>query len=144
MLGVVYDPLRDEDVHRERGKGAFLNNKPIQASTTTELQKSLLVTGFPYDTWNTKQDNFYNLKNSVGDSGRTPPRFRGAGCMYVAQAVSTFLGISLSLGMWPRQDLSPRKAGARVTNIDGQPDTFLHRNLSSVPRRGSMMSYIKN
>jgi myo-inositol-1(or 4)-monophosphatase len=59
-LGAVYDPLRDEMFAAERGKGAFLNNKPIQVSTITELQKSLLVTGFPYDTWNTELDNFHN------------------------------------------------------------------------------------
>ena len=61
-LGAVYDPLRDEMFLAERGKGASLNGKAIHASSTTELQKSLLVTGFPYDTWNTKQDNFRNFE----------------------------------------------------------------------------------
>ncbi len=61
-LGAVYDPLRDEMFTAERGKGAFLNGKPIHASNVTELQKSLLVTGFPYDTWNTKLDNFKNFE----------------------------------------------------------------------------------
>ena len=62
ILGAVYDPLRDELFSAERGKGAYLNGKPIHASNTTELQKSLLVTGFPYDTWNTKLDNFKNFE----------------------------------------------------------------------------------
>ncbi len=61
-LGVVYDPMRDELFSAERGNGAFLNGKAIHASNTTELQKSLLVTGFPYDTWNTKKDNFRNFE----------------------------------------------------------------------------------
>ncbi|NJN79016.1 MAG: inositol monophosphatase, partial [Anaerolineales bacterium] len=57
-LAAVYDPLRDEMFSAERNKGAFLNGKKIQVSETKELGKSLLVTGFPYDTWNTELDNF--------------------------------------------------------------------------------------
>ncbi|HQU37659.1 MAG TPA: inositol monophosphatase family protein, partial [Anaerolineales bacterium] len=57
-LGAVYDPLRDEMFTAERGKGAYLNGKRLQVLSTTDLQKSLLVTAFLYDTWNTSQDNF--------------------------------------------------------------------------------------
>jgi len=60
-LGAVYDPMRDEMFLAERGKGATLNGKRIHPSSTVELQKSLLVTGFPYDAWNTEQDNFANF-----------------------------------------------------------------------------------
>lgn len=48
-LGVVYDPIQDECFSAERGRGAWLNGKPIQASRTRDLDHSLLVTGFPYD-----------------------------------------------------------------------------------------------
>src|SRR5918993_3132255 len=44
-LGAVYDPMRDEMFLAERGKGAHLNGRPLRVSSTTELQKSLLVTG---------------------------------------------------------------------------------------------------
>ena len=60
-LGAVYDPMRDEMFLAERGKGATLNGESIRVSGATELQKSLLVTGFPYDAWNTAQDNFANF-----------------------------------------------------------------------------------
>src|SRR5512145_107296 len=60
-LGAVYDPMRDEMFTAERGQGAYLNGKRIQASTASDLQKSLLVTGFPYDAWDTEQDNFANF-----------------------------------------------------------------------------------
>lgn len=49
VLGAVYDPLRDEMFFGERGKGAFLNGKKIQVSSETDLSRSLLATGFPYD-----------------------------------------------------------------------------------------------
>jgi len=48
QLGVVYDPIRDECFSAERGKGAWLNDKPIKVSASTELSKSLLVTGLPH------------------------------------------------------------------------------------------------
>jgi myo-inositol-1(or 4)-monophosphatase len=49
ILGVVYDPMRDELFVGERGRGATLNGKPIQVSATDQLIRSLLATGFPYD-----------------------------------------------------------------------------------------------
>jgi myo-inositol-1(or 4)-monophosphatase len=49
VLGVVYDPMRDELFAAERGRGATLNGRPIQVSTTDSLIRSLLATGFSYD-----------------------------------------------------------------------------------------------
>ena len=48
-LGVVYDPILDECFSAERGRGAWLNGKPIHVSGARDLDHSLLVTGFPYD-----------------------------------------------------------------------------------------------
>jgi myo-inositol-1(or 4)-monophosphatase len=47
VAGIVYDPMRDEMFTAERGKGAFLNGKPIHVSTVPELGESLIATGFP-------------------------------------------------------------------------------------------------
>lgn len=47
VAGVVYEPLRDELFAAERGKGAFLNGKPMRVSKVSLLQESLLSTGFP-------------------------------------------------------------------------------------------------
>jgi myo-inositol-1(or 4)-monophosphatase len=49
VVGVSYDPTRNELFSAERGHGASLNNKPIRVSTTEQLSESLVVTGFPYD-----------------------------------------------------------------------------------------------
>jgi myo-inositol-1(or 4)-monophosphatase len=49
VLGVVYDPLREELFLAEAGQGATLNGRPIRVSPTAELSQSLLATGFPYD-----------------------------------------------------------------------------------------------
>lgn len=49
VLGVTYDPTRDELFTAEKGRGATLNGKLIRVSRTDELGNALLVTGFPYD-----------------------------------------------------------------------------------------------
>lgn len=49
VIGVTYDPTRDEMFSAESGAGAFLNGRRIRVSDTTNLKDALLVTGFPYD-----------------------------------------------------------------------------------------------
>ena len=49
VLGVTFDPTRNELFSAERGRGASLNNKPIRVSSTERLSEALIVTGFPYD-----------------------------------------------------------------------------------------------
>jgi myo-inositol-1(or 4)-monophosphatase len=49
LLGLVYDPIREECFRAVQGQPATLNGNPIQVSDVNELDKSLLVTGFPYD-----------------------------------------------------------------------------------------------
>ena len=49
IVGVTFDPTRDELFAAEKGGGATLNNKPIRVSETAKLSEALIVTGFPYD-----------------------------------------------------------------------------------------------
>src|SRR5687768_15355176 len=49
VIGVTYDPTRNELFAAEKGHGASLNSKPIQVSSESKLSESLIVTGFPYD-----------------------------------------------------------------------------------------------
>lgn len=48
IAGVIYEITRAECFYAWQGGGAFLNGKPISVSKIKELDKSLLVTGFPY------------------------------------------------------------------------------------------------
>jgi myo-inositol-1(or 4)-monophosphatase len=49
VIGVTYDPTRNELFSAEKGLGASLNNKPIRVSAAQKLADALIVTGFPYD-----------------------------------------------------------------------------------------------
>jgi myo-inositol-1(or 4)-monophosphatase len=63
VLGVVYDPTRDELFTAEKGKGAKLNGRKIQVSAESNLSRSLLATGFPYDLRETTITNFDHFRN---------------------------------------------------------------------------------
>ncbi len=49
LVGVVYDPPRDELWAAERGGPATLDGKPVRGSERTELATALVATGFGYD-----------------------------------------------------------------------------------------------
>ncbi len=56
QVGAIYDPIRGELFAARRGQPARLNGEPIGVSDTTEMQRALLATGFPYDR-HLKDDN---------------------------------------------------------------------------------------
>lgn len=58
QVGVIYDPMRQELFQAVRGQGAWRDRQPIQVSTTSTLQESLLVTGFAYDRRQTSDNNY--------------------------------------------------------------------------------------
>jgi myo-inositol-1(or 4)-monophosphatase len=62
VIGVIYDPLRDELFYARRGQGTFLNGHRKRVSKTNSLKESLLATGFPYD--------MYTLDNNLSHFGR--------------------------------------------------------------------------
>jgi len=57
-VGAIYDPFRDEIFRAATGLGATRNRLPIHVSKTTELSRSLLVTGFAYDRTLVEDNNY--------------------------------------------------------------------------------------
>ena len=62
ILGVVFNPISGEFFFSEKGKGSFLNDVNISVSKADDLRKSLVVTGFPYDSSSFKPDPFIIFK----------------------------------------------------------------------------------
>ena len=58
QVGVVYDPFHNELFRAATGLGATRNRSAIQVSQTSQLSKSLLVTGFAYDRRETEDNNY--------------------------------------------------------------------------------------
>jgi myo-inositol-1(or 4)-monophosphatase len=58
QVGVIFDPYHNELFRAAKGLEATCNRQPIQVSATSELSKSLLVTGFAYDRRETPDNNY--------------------------------------------------------------------------------------
>lgn len=122
-LGVVYDPSRDECFSAERGQGACLNGKPLKVSTETHLDRSLLVTGFPYDIRTTRLTNLeqfakFSLKSQA------VRRLGSAAIDLSYVAAGRFDGYwEYKLSPWDVAAgvLIAEEGGAKVTNIEGGP-----------------------
>ena len=69
-MGYVYAPSLDEEFFAVRGKGAFGPYGQLQVKSTTELQRAVVSTGFPYDKATNPDNNFDTV-------GRVMPRVRG-------------------------------------------------------------------
>ena len=49
LLGVVYDPCRDECFYAWKGSKAYLDGKEIRVTDVAVLDKAFVALGFPYD-----------------------------------------------------------------------------------------------
>lgn len=58
QVGVVCNPIHQELFRAAKGLGATCNRRSIRVSSTSELEKSLLVTGFAYDRRQTPDTNY--------------------------------------------------------------------------------------
>ena len=48
VMGVVYELAHNQCFYATKGQGAYLNGSPIQISTRSKPEESLIATGFPY------------------------------------------------------------------------------------------------
>ena len=123
-LGVVYDPMRDESFTAERSKGAWLNGELIQVSGETNLGQSLLVTGFPYDTWDNPKNNLDNFAH-FAKLTRGVRRLGSAAldmCYVAAGRFDGFWEIRLQPWDLAAGGLIVEEAGGVVTNMQGVGD----------------------
>jgi myo-inositol-1(or 4)-monophosphatase len=123
VLGVVYDPMRDELFAAERGGGAALNNRPIRVSKTAELMQGLLSTGFPYDIKTSKMTNLEHWANFAMNAQAL--RRDGAAALDLCYvACGRFDGFwELNLAPWDTAAgaLIVAEAGGRISDFDGGP-----------------------
>jgi len=122
ILGVVYDPMREELFAAERGGGATLNHRPIHVSKTTELVQSLLSTGFPYDIRTSRLTNLDHWANFAMNAQAL--RRDGAAALDLCYvACGRFDGFwELNLSAWDMAagSLIVTEAGGRLSDFDGK------------------------
>ncbi|MFH1501944.1 MAG: inositol monophosphatase family protein [Candidatus Eisenbacteria bacterium] len=136
VVGVVYDPLRDELFAAETGGGATLNGAPIRVSDSDSLSDSIVATGFPYDRTETSDNNLANLNRFIL-SARGIRRGGSAELDLVYVACGRLDGFwELGLKIW---DVSAggvivQEAGGRVANF--RSETWDHRRGDVVASNG--------
>lgn len=122
-VGAIFAPFDNELFRAAKGLGATRNRRPIQVSKTSELNKSLLVTGFAYDRRETHDNNYAefcyltHLTQGVRRSG-------------AASLDLAYVACGRLDGYWER-GLSPwdiaagvvlvEEAGGKVSAYDGNP-----------------------
>jgi myo-inositol-1(or 4)-monophosphatase len=123
-LGVIYDPVRDECYTAKRGKGAFLNGKRLNVSAVDRLIHSLLVTGFPYDIRERKDNNLDHYSNlSLQSQGVR--RLGSAAldlCYIAAGRFDGFWEVEIQSYDIAAGVLIVEEAGGTVTDVYGGPD----------------------
>lgn len=133
VVGVVYDPCRQEMFAAARGQGAFLNDRRLQASTTDRLDQALLSTGFPPDLRGMEHTldwwRYFSFRaRSLRRTGST-----ALNLAYIA--AGRFDGYwAFDNHVWDVAGavVLVREAGGLVTNIDGSPyDPFTADCLAS-------------
>jgi myo-inositol-1(or 4)-monophosphatase len=121
LIGVVYDPTRDELFHASDGGGAWLGDRPLKVSETRTLEESLLVTGFPYDI-KTNPNNNLDHYSVLAKLSRGVRRLGSAALdlAYVAAGrLDGYWELTLSPWDWAAGVLLVREAGGTVTTFDG-------------------------
>jgi myo-inositol-1(or 4)-monophosphatase len=131
ILGVVFDPLRDELFHALKEKGAFLNNNRIAASAVDLLGNSLIATGFPFrkkEMIDLYLEAFKGIFSGVSDIRRA-----GSAAIDLAYiAAGRFEGFfELALSPWDiaAGSLLIREAGGAITDFGGGEEYLFTGNI---------------
>ncbi|MDR3740661.1 MAG: inositol monophosphatase family protein [Terracidiphilus sp.] len=120
VAGVIYDPLRDELFAAERGKGAWLNGKPLHASSTPVLAESLISTGFPSRKRHASPNIHFYQEFTLRSHGVRRAGSAALDLAYVA-AGRTEAFWEFNLNAWDTAAgiLLVEEAGGRVTDFSG-------------------------
>ncbi len=123
IAGVIYDPSRDELFVAERGAGATLNGNPIRVSAIADLEKALLVTGFPYDV--RERMNYYSPAWEAFLAKSQGVRRLGSAAIDLAYVACGRLDGFWEWGLNPWDCaagwLLIAEAGGKLTKTDGSP-----------------------
>ncbi len=142
IIGVVYDPLRDELFTAEKGNGSYLNGKECHVSSCPDLKGSLIATGFPFRKKEMIDDYlklFKNIFHQVSDIRRA-----GSAALDLAHVACGRCDGFFELGLGPWDiaagSLIIREAGGIVTDFNGGNDYLESGNIiCSAPALHNML-----
>lgn len=123
ILGVIYDPMRNELFSAEIGRGASLNGLPVKVSQVARMRDALITTGFPFRGKKIIDDYLRLFKSvflRVSDLRRA-----GSAALDLAYLASGRCDGFFEAGLGPWDiaagALIIREAGGMITDFDGGP-----------------------
>lgn len=123
VVGVVYDPMANEMFCATSRATATMNGRPISVSKVDDIDKALMVTGFPYDKRTNPENNLDHFSEMLV-SCQGVRRIGSAALDLCWTAAGRHDGYwELSLAPW---DISAgmlivEQANGRVTDFEGNP-----------------------
>jgi myo-inositol-1(or 4)-monophosphatase len=123
IVGVIYDPTRNDLFVAERGRGAYLNGKKISVSPLSDLSRALLATGFPYDIRESRENNL-DYFTRMAKKAQAIRRAGSAALDLAYLAAGRFDGFwELKLKPWDAAAgcLMVQEAGGRISDLFGAP-----------------------
>jgi myo-inositol-1(or 4)-monophosphatase len=118
VVGVVYDPLKKEMFTAIKGRGAFLNGKPIRVSDAVALSKATVVS-----TYNPPPASLAMIPHTA----------RRLGCTAIDTCYEKITSWDIAAGM-----LIVKEAGGHVTDLDGSPLDLSQEKLSYLASNGKL------
>src|SRR5215467_4304835 len=122
LVGVVFDPTRQEMFSAERGAGAYLNNRRIRVSTAKRLEDSLVSTGFPSRKRHLNVNIHFYHQMAMATHG---VRRTGSAAIDLAYVACGRLDAFWEFGLKPWDmaagTLLVTEAGGRSTDMKGEP-----------------------
>lgn len=121
LLGVVYEITHDECFYAWKGGGSYLNGKAIQVSKESNLNHSLLATGFPYNDYQRLTEYLHLFENLLkGSRGLRRLGSAAVDLAYVAAGrFEAFYEYSLHPWDIAAGILIIEEAGGKVTDFQG-------------------------
>jgi myo-inositol-1(or 4)-monophosphatase len=121
QVGIIYDAFKRELFSARRGKGAYLNGKPIRVTRIPVLASALLATGFAYDRRERRRfylafwEAFMMRTHGVRRTGSAALDLAWVSC----GRVDGFWEFGLKQWDVAAGSLIVQEAGGHVSNIDG-------------------------
>jgi myo-inositol-1(or 4)-monophosphatase len=122
-VAAVYDPMRRELFTAERGRGAWVNGRPLRVSATEGLADAMIGTGFPHGA-RRRADAMVDLLAECAVRVRAIRRLGSAAldlCYVAAGRMDGFWDKNLQAWDTAAGALIVTEAGGCVTALDGGP-----------------------
>jgi myo-inositol-1(or 4)-monophosphatase len=145
MIGLIYDVVHDELYHAARGKGAYLNEEPIEALKGTTVKESIIALNATWVMENHRID--HNLMIPLVKAARGTRSYGSAALEMVFVAtgrVDAYISMRLSPWDFAAGAVIIEELGGIVTNLRGEKLNYLKQDSLFAAKPGLHQSILKD